>query len=281
MNVTNEHNRVLVRGGQAHNTVVRALAAHDTRHLTGVRHNWGGASVVVTPLSGQVRAALAFHDFLDLAGSLAYCLPHGRDSRTVHIGRVVASKLLHVQHRIQGRVPLHVDNRQLVAELDTVRGLAGNLVPRDTTRVKEDIASLAGALTHALVQEVPHELTVAAAESARARARTVASHDGSGKHLTNSVRRNDKVFLVCANSAQEAALARTRSAAHNKQIPHVIYCSMSVWRGANESGDLGCGCARVRWRRSTAFDTQTVDRPRNCQAYSPRVPARESMIRFR
>ena len=123
---------------------------------------------------------------------------------------------MHVQNRVQGRVALHVDNRQLVAELHAVSGLAGNLVPRDTTRVQENITALAGALTHTLVQEVPHELTVTATEATRARARTVASHDGSSKHLTNSVRRNDQVFLVCANRAQEAGLTRPRTTAHNK-----------------------------------------------------------------
>ena len=188
MNVADEHDRVIVVCGQAHDTVVCALVVNDTRHLTDVQHDGGSARVIVTPLGCQVRATLAFHDVLDLAGTFTHRLPHGRNRRTVHVGRVIATQFLHVQHRIQGRVPLHVDNRQLVAELDAVCSFSGNLVPRDTARVKEDVASLACALTHTLVQEVPHELTVAATEPARARARAVASHDGSGEHLTNSVR---------------------------------------------------------------------------------------------
>ena len=188
MNVADEHDRVIVVCGQAHDTVVRALVVNDTRHLADVQHDGGSARVVVAPLGGQVRTTLALNDFLDLAGTFTHRLPHGRNRRTVHVGRVVSTQFLHVQHRIQRRVPLHVDNRQLIAELHAVRGLAGNPVPREGARVQENITTLACALTHTLVQEVPHELTVATTEPTRTRARTVASHDGSGKHLTNSVR---------------------------------------------------------------------------------------------
>ena len=91
MNVADEYDRVLVRGGQAHDTVVRALVVDDTRHLTDVQYDRGSARVVVTPLCGQICAAFAFHDVLDLAGSLAHGFPHGGDRRAVHIRGVVAS----------------------------------------------------------------------------------------------------------------------------------------------------------------------------------------------
>ena len=91
MNVTDEHDRVLVRGGQTHDTVIRSLVAHDARHLAHIQYDRGSARVVVAPLGGQVGAALAFHDFLDLRSALTHRLPHGSNRRTVHIRGMEAS----------------------------------------------------------------------------------------------------------------------------------------------------------------------------------------------